>query len=224
MFNNKKILCISAHMDDIELGCGGLIKTLEGKSEIWVLALSKDRKDSNGNVQEIRDLQEQYLALKHLGISTERFISSEGITGQLFPEYRQKILEEMYRVKALINPDIIITTSMNDVHQDHRIVCQCAQKAFSRSTRLSYEIINATNGFNPNLYFEISKKALIAKSAAVNAYKSQQDSNTTSADYFSEEIITSLAIARGARQGMKYAECFEVHQVVISKHSLILSS
>lgn len=221
MFNNNKILCISSHMDDIELGCGGLIKTLEEKSEIWVLALSKDRKDSNGNIQETRDLQEQYLALKYLGIPIENFISSEGIPAQLFPEYRQKILEEMYRVKTLINPDIIITPSENDIHQDHRTVCQCAKKAFSRNTRLSYEIINATDNFIPNFYFEISKEALSAKIAAVNAYKSQQNPNITSADYFSEDIITSLAVARGARVGMKYAECFEIDQLLVSDNLLL---
>lgn len=202
-------------MDDVELGCGGLIKSLEHKSEVWVLALSQDRKDSSGNIQEVRDLEEQYLALKHLGVPKERLIVSEGIPGQLFPEFRQQILEEMYRVKQRISPDIIITPSQNDVHQDHRTVCQSAKKAFSRTTHLCYEIINATDGFRPYVYFELTPEALHAKTQAVNAYKSQHNPGTTSGDYFSAEIVKSLAVARGARMGMVLAECFEVETITI---------
>ncbi|WP_372998811.1 PIG-L deacetylase family protein [Sulfurimonas sp.] len=215
MFKNKTILCISAHMDDIEFGCAGLIKTLENDSVIYVLALSKDRKDSKGSIQEVRDLDEQYKSLEFLNVPKSNLFISENIPGQLFPEYRQEILEEMYRVKSLINPDIVITTSENDIHQDHRTVNKCAQKAFSRTTRLSYEIVNATDGFLPNIFFEITEEALKAKVMAIDSYKTQQDSSITSGDYFSEEIIKSLAVSRGARVGVKYAEAFECENILI---------
>lgn len=214
MFKNKKILCISAHMDDIEFGCGGLIKTLEKDAEVYVLALSQNRKDSKGNIQEIRDLEEQYSAIEFLGVKKENLFISDGIPGQLFPEHRQEILEEMYRIKSLVNPDIVLTTSRNDVHQDHRTVNECSKKAFSRNTRWSYEIVNATEGFLPNIFIEITKDALDAKVNAISSYKSQHDSNVTSGDYFSKEIIESLAITRGARIGVKYAEAFECENLI----------
>jgi N-acetylglucosamine malate deacetylase 1 len=216
VFNNKKILCISAHMDDIEFGCGGLIKTLENDSDFYVLVLSKDRKDSKLNIQEVRDLNEQSNALKHLGVKKDNLFISEGIAGQLFPEYRQEILEEMYRIKSLIKPDVVITTSSNDIHQDHRTVNACSQKAFSRTTRLSYEVINATNGFCPNIIFEITEEALDAKVRAIKEYKTQHDANITSGDYFSEEIIKSLAVTRGARAGVKFAEAFECGSILLN--------
>jgi len=214
MFYGKRILCISSHMDDVEFGCGGLIKSLENRAEIYVLVLSKDRKNYLGEIQEIRDIDEQYTALQILVVNRENVFVSEGIPGQLFPEYRQKILEEMYNIGALIKPEIIITSSMNDVHQDHRTVCSSAQKAFKRQTRLAYEIVNATEGFMPSLFFKITRKALTAKINAIQCYKSQQNPAITSADYFDKGAIESLARVRGVRMGVQYAESFEVMNIV----------
>jgi N-acetylglucosamine malate deacetylase 1 len=217
MFHNKKILCISAHMDDVEFGCGGLIKSLEKKSEIYVLVLSKDRKNSLGEVQEIRDVEEQYAAMRILGVKRENIFIPDGIPGQLFPEYRQNVLEAMYHIDSQIKPDIVITSSINDVHQDHRIVCRSAQKAFNRRTRLAYEVINSSEGFAPTLFFEISEEVLKAKVRAIQCYKSQQDPAVTTVDYFDERAIESLARVRGVRMGVQYAESFEVMNIVCSQ-------
>ncbi len=214
MFENKKILCVSAHMDDIEFGCGGLIKSLEMKSEIFVLALSKDRKSSRREIQEIRKMEEQYASLKILGVKKENLIVPEGIPGQLFPEHRQEILEEMYRVGSLVKPDIIITPSMNDVHHDHRTTCFCAQKAFKRQTRMSYEIVNAVEGFNPNLFCEINEESLCSKVKAIQCYKTQLDPDTTTGNYFDSDIIRGIARMRGAKIGVEFAEAFEVGNFV----------
>ncbi len=214
MFHNKKILCISSHMDDIEFGCGGLIKTLQGKADIFIMVVSRDRKNSRYEIQEIRDVNEQYTASEMLGVKRENVFILDGIPGQLFPEHRQQILEEMYHIDSKIKPDIVITPSMNDVHQDHRTVCRCAQKAFNRRTRLAYEVINAGEGFIPTLFFEIDEAALRAKIDAIQVYRSQQDPSVTSADYFTRDAIESLARVRGVRIGVRYAESFEVMKIV----------
>ena len=217
MFSNKKILCISAHMDDVEFGCGGLIKSLEKKSEIYVLVLSKDRKNSQGVIQEIRDVEEQYAAMRILGVKRKNIFISDGIPGQLFPEYRQNVLETMYNIDSQIKPDIVITPSINDVHQDHRIVYISAQKAFKRRTRFAYEIVNASEGFVPTIFVEISEKCLQAKIAAIECFKSQQNPRITAADYFDGELIAGLARMRGAGSGMKYAEAFEAASIIFKQ-------
>ncbi|HOW53953.1 MAG TPA: PIG-L family deacetylase [Syntrophorhabdaceae bacterium] len=214
MFKRKKILCVSAHMDDAEFGCGGLISSLSRESDIYVLVLSKDRKNSLGEVQEVRVLEEQYAAMNILGVKKENIFLPDGIPGQLFPEYRQNVLEAMYDVDSKIRPDIVITPSMNDVHQDHRTVCRSAQKAFNRRTRLAYEVINSSDGFVPTLFFEISKDALDAKAEAILCYRSQADPAVTSAHYFDRGAIESLARLRGVRMGVQYAESYEVMNLV----------
>jgi len=214
MFRQKKILCVSAHMDDVEFGCGGLISSLAGVSDIYVLVLSKDRKNSLGEVQEIRVVEEQYAAMNILGVKKENIFLPDGIPGQLFPEYRQNVLEAMYDIDSRVRPDIVVTPSINDVHQDHRTVCRSAQKAFNRRTRLAYEVINSSDGFVPTLFFEISQSALDAKAKAILCYRSQADPTVTSAHYFDKGAIESLARLRGVRMGVQYAESFEVMNLV----------
>lgn len=214
MFKGKKILCVSAHMDDVEFGCGGLISSLSKDSDIYVLVLSKDRKNSRGEVQEVRVLEEQYAAMDILGVTKENIFLADGIPGQLFPEYRQNVLEAMYDIDSKLRPDIIITPSLNDVHQDHRTVCRSAQKAFNRRIRLAYEVINSSDGFVPTLFFEVSDYALNAKVQAVHCYRSQADPTVTSAHYFDRDAIESLARLRGVRMGVQYAESFEVMNLV----------
>lgn len=214
MFRNNSILCISAHMDDIEFGCGGLIHHYADKADIHVLVLSADRKSFSGVIQEVRDAGEQQDSLKALGLKESHLFISQGIPGQLFPEYRQAVLEEMYRIDALINPDIVITPSIHDVHQDHRTTCRCAQKAFKRKSRLSYEIVNSTEGFLPRFFLELNPEDIHAKIKAVCCYKSQKDPEITTADYFDGDIMSGLARMRGARIGVEYAEAFEVMNIV----------
>lgn len=198
-------------MDDIEFGCGALIHSIKDKAEIYLLVLTKDRVNAHGIVQERRILDEQFQAAKILGIKKENiYISEEPISCQKFPEQRQFILEELYRFKNLIKPDAIFTPSEHDIHPDHRTVFECSIKAFSRTTHFAYEVINATRAFNPNCYLEVSKKDLDKKVEAIACYKSQYELKMTSGDYFSKESIESLAITRGTRQGMKFAEAFEI--------------
>jgi len=87
-------------------------------------------------------------------------------------------------------------------------------KAFKRETLLGYEVINSSYGFRPNLYIRLSKAEINNKAAAVSCYDSQNDGVTTTSDYFSEGPIFALSIARGARCGARYAEGFEVYNMI----------
>ena len=132
----------------------------------------------------------------------------------MFPEYRQLILEELYRVKDEFKPDVVFIPTYNDVHQDHKTVAFSALKAFKRETLLGYEIINSVSGFSPNLFIRLSKTDIEKKVSAVSCYKSQNDGVTTTSDYFSRDIIFSQSIVRGARCGSMYAEGFEVYNMI----------
>ncbi len=213
--NGKNILCISAHMDDIEFGCGGTIAKYSKNAEIYVLALTANRKSFRGEIQEDRLIDEQKNALHYLGLNDDNLEINFEIAGQLFPEYRQLILEELYRIKKEFKPDIVFVPTYNDVHQDHRTVSISALKAFKRETVLGYEIINSAYGFNPNLFIRLSEQDITKKVEAIASYTSQYNGVTTTSDYFSKEAIFGLAAVRGARCGGRYAEGFEVYNMII---------
>lgn len=207
----KRILCVSAHLDDVEFGCGGIISRFKAEAEFHILALTLNRRSYHGVLQEERDLSEQHAAMELLGIPRANLNTSDEIAGQMFPEYRQLILEELYRADKEIRPQLVLVPSYNDVHQDHQTVARSALKAFKRVSLWGYEIINSTYGFNPNLYVRIEAAHLKNKIAAVNCYQSQQNEAVTTADYFSDDVLHALAKVRGTRAGCQFAEAFETY-------------
>ena len=215
MLKNKKILFIGAHMDDIEFGCGGIISKYSGCSDIYVLHMSKIRRDSAMNIQEIRNLEEMFKAASVLGIKKDNvFLGSENISGQLFPECRQLILETLYNFGNKLNPDIVFFPYM-DVHQDHNIVYNSCRKAFKRNNLFCYEIPNSQNVFNPNMYIKISLKDLENKIESINCYQSQLEAVNTPGDYFSEDKIRATSVFRGIKCGLEYAEAFVIENLII---------
>lgn len=210
----KKALFISAHLDDFELGCGGIISKFIGNTNIKFLALAKNRVSSTGKIQEDRNLTEAYKALEKLGGKKDDLEIAD-IDGQLFPENRQKILEKLLEWKKAFDPDIVFFPSQNDVHQDHPVVCKMALKAFKRCSCIGYELANSSHLFKPNLFIPISEEDIKKKIEAIACYKSQMDLRITTADYFSERVIKSQAIVRGARIGKEYAEAFEIYSMIV---------
>lgn len=202
-------------MDDIEFGCGGTISKYSTISNFKILVLTANRKSYHGEIQEERDVNEQKEAVKCLGLNANDIEINYEIAGQMFPEHRQLVLEELYRVKKEFNPDIVFVPSHNDVHQDHKTVAFSAFKTFKRETLIGYEIINSSCGFNPNLYIQLSENDICRKAKAIGCYRSQNDGETTTSDYFSENTIKSLAITRGARYGTAYAEGFELYHMFL---------
>ena len=211
--NSKKILCISAHQDDFEIGCGALISRIGQYNEIFVLCLSSFRKAFNGEIQEIRNIKEQYLSLEILGIPRGNCMINDEIPGQLFPEYRQLILETLYETDIKLNPDLILVPSMNDIHQDHQTVALSALKAFKRKSVMGYLIINSSKGFNPNLYISVDEEDIRIKAKAIASFRSQLSSSITTADYFSYDVIKSIAVSYGIRIGTPFAEPYEIYQL-----------
>ena len=198
-------------MDDFEIGCGALIAKICHQCEIFVLCLSSCRKSFTGTIQEIRDIEEQYLSLDIFGIPRENCMINDQIPGQLFPEYRQLILETLYHADRKYNPDLILVPSMNDIHQDHRTVAQSALKAFKRKSLLGYYIVNSSKGFEPNLYVSVDEEHIKTKARAVSAYRSQLSPSVTTADYFSYDVMKSIAVTYGVRAGQPFAEPFEIY-------------
>ncbi|MFO0752767.1 MAG: PIG-L deacetylase family protein [Thermodesulfovibrionales bacterium] len=210
----SRILAVAAHLDDVELGCAGIISRYRRSAEFHVLALSCERRDSRGAVQEVRDKKEAQKALRLMGLKPPA-LSIENIPTQLFDSHPQEIREILIRHGERLRPDLVLVPSKNDIHQDHRMLCEQAEKVFKRTSLLGYEIINSSFTFMPSLYVEIAKKDLDRKIAAVSSYVSQMNPDTTTADYFSREVLESLAVTRGVKIGVRYAEAFEIYRLVM---------
>src|SRR5437870_6534627 len=131
------------------------------------------------------------------------------------PEVLKQVLEELVRLGRVTRPDIVVTPSSNDIHQDHAIVYQESVRAFRRTASMyGYDFPwNVLQTSPLQLFVELSEADLATKVRALQCYKSQL---TKPNNCLTEDYVRSLAIERGNRIGRKYAEAFEVIREVRS--------
>lgn len=193
----KRILILSPHTDDAELGCGGTIrKFIEAGKEVRILTFSCGTSNA----------KEFHASVDGLG-SESKLWSFET---RYFPRDRQEILQKMIDERKEFYPDTVFLPASDDVHQDHQVIYQEGVRAFKHVTVYAYELPWNSTHFRNQCYSGITPDHLQAKINALKHYESQ-----SAREYMNEEFIRSLAVMRGVQAGVKLAECFEVVRQVI---------
>lgn len=204
----QKVLILSPHTDDAELGCGGTISKLieEGHDIFWVVFSIARESLLEGWPQD--SLEKEFSeVIKSLGIG---YNNSKILDFQVrkFPEKRQEILEEISKLKREFKPDLLIIPSLNDCHQDHQTVAQEAVRAFKMDSNiLCYEMPWNQTNFSTQFFVKLSEGHMNKKLELIEKYKSQIAKN---AGYLTKDYIFGLARVRGSQCREKYAEAFEV--------------
>ncbi|RLI78395.1 PIG-L family deacetylase [Archaeoglobales archaeon] len=206
----KKILVLSPHTDDGELGCGGSIaRFVEEGSDVYYVALSACEE----SVPEYLPIdilkREVKKATKVLGIDNSNLLIYE-FDVRSFPSFRQEILDTLIKIREEIKPDTIFTPSSFDTHQDHRVTREETLRAFKVCTILGYEQPWNNITFDTTAFIKLKEKHIVKKIEALNCYESQKDRT-----YLNEEFIRSLAKTRGVQINSDYAEAFEVIRWII---------
>ena len=129
------ILCIGAHSDDIEIGCGGTILKLVGErpdiAVRWVVL--------SGNEQ--RAAEARAAASLFLEGATDAQVDVQTFTDASFPYADAEALKRYFReLSQSFNPDLIFTHRREDLHQDHRFVAELTWQHFRNHMILEYEI------------------------------------------------------------------------------------
>lgn len=201
----KKILILAPHTDDGEFGCGGTISRLiQGGAEVHYIAFSIcEESVPSGFPKNVLQIELEN-ATRILGISKEN-VHSLRYPVRNFNFHRQNILEDIIRFRSIIKPDLVFIPSLNDVHQDHKLIAEEGVRAFKNQTILSYELMWNIISFEHTCFFELNEEHINVKIQAIQAYESQKGRR-----YSSPEFIKSLATVRGVQSGYLYAEVFEV--------------
>jgi LmbE family N-acetylglucosaminyl deacetylase len=133
----KRVLCLGAHCDDIEIGAGGTIMHLARSHpdlEVkWVIFAG----ESPLRVEEARRSAEIFLA----GTSTKSEIVIHGFRDGFLPFQGELLKETFEDLKASFAPDVILTHHDDDRHQDHRLVSQLTWNTWRDHMILEYEIM-----------------------------------------------------------------------------------
>jgi LmbE family N-acetylglucosaminyl deacetylase len=203
-----KLLILSPHTDDAELGCGGCIaKFLENGHNInWVVFSTAEESLPEGMPKD--SLKNEFFAvMKNLDINEEQY-TVHNFRVRSLHQHRQEILEELIKIRAWYKPDTVIGPSLNDLHQDHQVIANEMIRAFKTSSSvICYELPWNHTTFATQLFIKLKNGHIKKKCELLGNYKSQIIKEKL---YFSKEFIYGLAKTRGVQCNSDYAEAFEV--------------
>lgn len=204
-----KILAIGAHLDDIELACGGILASAVKKGHTVKMVAMTDSAYTNfdGTVLRTREeaIKEGTDAANQLGVSDLVVLDFPN----KFIPYNGSTVEALDKIITEFKPDYIFTHWVFDTHQDHKNTAQATISAARYQYNIfMYEPIppsgRSYHPFHAQAYFDISD-SIEQKMASLRAHKSQH------AKYGEHwiEAIEGRAKIRGFENGCKYAEAFE---------------
>lgn len=201
----KKVLVLAPHTDDGELGCGAtLSKFLREGKEVFYVAFSSCKEsvvpELPSNILEI----ELHDAMSALGIKKDNFRILD-FSVRNFGSERQRVLDCMIELNRTIKPDLVFMPSVNDMHQDHKVIAEEGLRAFKRTSILCYEVPWNNYQFKNQAFSIVEEEDLQNKIKAIGCYKSQKHR-----PYASVEYTKSLLVTHGVQCGAQYAEVFEV--------------
>ncbi|MDC1542025.1 PIG-L family deacetylase [Candidatus Pseudothioglobus singularis] len=201
----KKILILSPHTDDGELGCGGTIaKYVDEGYDVYYIAFSACEESLPPEYEKDTLVKEAKKATSVLGIKEQNiFILKYPV--RKFTEFRQDILEDLIVFKKKLEPDLVILPNSTDVHQDHIVIHQEGVRAFKDSSILGYELPWNNLMSKNNCFKSLDKSYIEQKVKALHCYASQKGRV-----YMDQNYIFSLAKTRGTQIKKDYAESFEV--------------
>jgi LmbE family N-acetylglucosaminyl deacetylase len=128
-----RILCLGAHADDIEIGCGGTILRLlaerPGCAVDWVVLSATPERE-----KEARASAAEFLA--QAGRSS---VTVKGFRESYLPDAWASIKNCIEELRPL-EPDLVFCHRRHDEHQDHRVVGELVWNTFRRHLIFEYEV------------------------------------------------------------------------------------
>jgi LmbE family N-acetylglucosaminyl deacetylase len=147
-----RILCLGAHSDDIEIGCGATVIRLlaehAGSTVHWVVFSGT----------EVREREARASAADFLGAASKTRVVTKAFRESFFPAEWSGIKGFFEELKAETTPDVVLCHHREDLHQDHRVVAELAWNTFRNHLVLEYEIPKYEGDLGrPNLFVPISR-------------------------------------------------------------------
>lgn len=203
-----RVLCLGAHADDIEIGCGGTVLQLASARRQavfhWVVFSGEGE----------REQEARRGARLFLGTACQYEVMVKRFRDGFFPYVGGEIKEYFEELKSEVSPDVIFTHYRADRHQDHRVISELTWNTFRDHFILEYEIPKYDGDLgSPNCYMPLDEATCRRKTEyLVAAFTSQRGKRWFSADTF-RGLLRMRGIEAGAPAG--YAEAFYAHKLVL---------
>jgi LmbE family N-acetylglucosaminyl deacetylase len=204
----RHVLCLGAHCDDLEIGCGGtVLKLTESTSPpafTWVVFSSDAIREAEAS--------QGAASLLHRAPGS-RVIIKKFRDG--FLPYEGGAIKEFFEdLKTVAAPDLILTHYRNDLHQDHRLISELTWNTFRDHFILEYEIPKWDGDLGvPNFFVPLDESLCQRKiDAILTSFPSQVGKR-----WFSKELFRSILRVRGMECNAvsDYAEAFYCRKLLV---------
>jgi LmbE family N-acetylglucosaminyl deacetylase len=206
--HTPQLLCLGAHSDDIEIGCGGTILRL---------------------TERFPRLKLHWLVFSATGVreaearrGAELFAGSSRLETMILKDFRDgfmpytggEIKAVFEEIKQTVSPDLILTHNRADAHQDHRLISELTWNTFRNHMILEYEIPKYDGDMGrPNVFLPLEEGLCLKKTRYImDAFQSQHPKH-----WFDENTFRSLMRLRGMECSAPsgYAEAFYSRKLVL---------
>jgi LmbE family N-acetylglucosaminyl deacetylase len=202
------VLCVGAHSDDLEIGCGGtmirILRELPVDRVTWVVL--------SGNAD--RAAEARRGARRVLGRHPGARVLQAEFRDGFFPYAAAPIKEYFEVLKGEVSPDLVFTHYRHDRHQDHRLISDLTYNTFRDHLILEYEIMKVDGDLgNPNVYASLDASTVNRKVKLLDeCFGSQRDKR-----WFNGESFRGLMRLRGLEAGAPsgYAEAFHGRKILL---------
>jgi len=200
------VLCLGAHSDDIEIGCGGTILRLAQQypkcAFHWVVFSAFEARAA-----EARRAAAMFAAAKAAGEPILKTFQDG------FLPFAGADVKRFFEDLKAKSPDLIFTHNRNDAHQDHRFVAELTWNTFRNHLILEYEIPKYDGDLGQPNFFVPLEVELCEKKVdyIMEAFESQREKR-----WFRRDTFLSLMRLRGVEcnAASGYAEAFYSRKLV----------
>jgi LmbE family N-acetylglucosaminyl deacetylase len=204
----RRVLCIGAHSDDIEIGCGGtILRLIELSKDLefyWIVFCS--------NADRAREAEAS--AGSFLRHASKKTVVIKSFRDGFLPYVGGEVKDCFEELKRTFDPDLIFTHFRHDLHQDHRLLCELIWNTYRNHMVLEYEIPKYDGDFrSPNFFVPLSKAICATKVQHLMQHFSTQRNK----HWFSEDLFYSTLRIRGmeANSPTQFAEGFYCRKMIL---------
>ncbi|MGB9476403.1 MAG: PIG-L deacetylase family protein [Candidatus Udaeobacter sp.] len=205
----KRVLCVGAHSDDIEIGCGGTVLQMieQSKSlEFYWLVLCANPE---------RTIEARRSANAFLVRARKKTIVVKPFRDGFLPYLGSPVKQCFEELKKVFTPDVIFTHCRHDLHQDHRLVCELTWNTFRDHFILEYEVPKYDADLrSPNFFVPLSDVQARKKVNNLMRYFTTQRNKR----WFCEELFYGLMRLRSteAASPTRYSEAFYCRKALLA--------
>lgn len=209
----RNVLCLGAHSDDIEIGCGAtLLQLLDHHPQVnihWVVLSGTGPRSAEAAASADRFLSR--------GTGQHHF-HQWNFTDSYFPAQWSRIKDDFHALSQTVSPDLIFTHRGDDAHQDHRTVSELTWCAFRNHLVLEYEIAKYEGDLGqPNVYLPVSAENARTKcDLLLECFASQR-----AKPWFDADTFQAMLRLRGLESSSpsRFAEAFYCRKMALSLQS-----